>query len=212
MLVTDLVRYVAPEVLGCPSALIEREIVLATIDLCERGKAWSLTQEIGALTNGWREYSVELPTHARVARVERVFLDGKPLVPISIDDLPLVLPNWPTAQGPEPRYYNAPEDDETIVVYPIPTNPPTKTLSAKVTYAPTLAATVIDDRLASRHIEAIKQGALARLLDLPQQTWTDHVLAERRRLQFESSIQASRVDFEYDGVSGSLRVRPVPFG
>jgi hypothetical protein len=64
-----------------------------------------------------------------------------------------------------------------VLIAPLSGTTYTSGLSVRVAWKPTLAATVLDEKLASRYPDALIAGALHRLLSIPNQSWSNGGLA-----------------------------------
>lgn len=76
---------------------------------------------------------------------------------------------------------------------------------------PTLAANSIPGQLLTRWDRVIKAGALAYLLEVPGQPWTDPVQAVAKMREFQSGINNARADEQRDYQAGTFIARRRPF-
>ena len=212
MNVSDLIPFVAPEVPGCPDALIKQNLVLCAIEFCTETLAWQEIQDSLIVIDGQSELDVEVPTGARIVVVKDIWGASRRLRPVTMDQLFEVLPNWQEAAGSEPTYYNASSDWQTIKVYPIPMGANRARLRMRASYAPTLAATTLPDEVTTKYLDGITGGAKARLMAMPGKTWSNVQSAGIYRQQFNDQVLKAKIDVMHDRVQGSLSVRPHPFG
>lgn len=82
-----------------------------------------------------------------------------------------------------PRYYSTP-DPYVLRLYPKPSEGLGAVLWVDATLVPLPDATRLPNIAASHHFEPIFEGALARLLAMPNKPWTDPVMSMAYRAQF----------------------------
>jgi hypothetical protein len=68
-------KFIAPEVLGCPTLVIDRAVVDATRDFCRRTDAWRVTST-ASLIVGKEKYEVQVPDKADVCKILSVKAEG----------------------------------------------------------------------------------------------------------------------------------------
>ena len=198
---------VAPDVMGCPSIVMDSAILRAAIEFCEKSTAWRQMLASMTLIDGIAQYALTLPADSRlvVIREREVRLNGQVLTPVSN---PALLS--PTATG-VPTHY-AQRGHDVLILYPIPSSADGMTLTVFAVLAPKLSATTLPDILADRYYEAISEGAKAILKRMPNQPWSDAARAADHYRLFQTKTAEARIEFEYGLVAGSMTVKPRPFG
>lgn len=107
-------------------------------------------------------------------------------------DLNGTYPAWRESAGAEPRYFIQPSDDE-LILYPTPlvVEPDVRIRAA---YQPKLGSTRIGERVMRNYDEALVDGALHRILRMPNSPWSNPGAAEEARIRFEGAISRARVE------------------
>lgn len=211
MNVSDIVPFVAAEVPGCPEVLIKQSIVQAAIEFCVETLAWQEIQDPVALVDGSNELDMDIPRDARIVTVKDIWASNRKLRPVTMDQLFERIPNWQTATGTEPVYYNASADWQTIRIFPIPLDSQGAQITMRAAYAPKLTATTLPDEIVTKHLDGLTGGAKSRLMLMPGRAWTNTQLAGVYRVQFNDQILKAKIDILHDRVQGSVSVRPHPF-
>lgn len=209
-----LLPYLLPDVPGVPDITALQALRLSTIRFCEETLAWDEIQDPVPLEDGVNEYDLDVEQGSRIAAIKNVWLADRPLTPVSMEELSQRLPNWQTATGSDPVYYNAPADQNAIRIYPIPDGVEDfgKTMTLRVVYVPTLAATTVPDSVLNLYLEPIIHGAKYRLMVAPGKGWSNPQLAVYHQAEFEKGVHSAKIDILHEGVQGSLRVKPLRFG
>jgi hypothetical protein len=198
---------IAPFVGLCPSPVIDTAVLDACIDFCERSLAIRRNLDSFVTTIGVPEYDLAAvaPTDHKVVSVIRAWCDDVELAPLS--DMGAGKPA--ASYEPARPYWFADADSDTgsIVLYQRPDA--VYTVNVRAAVAPLRAATDVDAKLFEKHVEAIVNGALARIFAQPAD-WFDAAQAKARYGMFESAISESRLESVTGGVANAeLRVRPV---
>jgi hypothetical protein len=207
----DFLPHLLPDLPGCPDTLVKQQLLFGVIEFCQETHAWNEIQDPVRVLDKQYEVDVETPRGARVVAVKDVWASNRKLRPVTMPQLFELIPNWQTAEGSEPTYYNAGIDFRTIRIYPIPIGANRQTLTMRVAYAPEMSATAIPDELAIKYWDALIGGAKARLMTTPGKAWTNTALALYNRRLFEDGILKAKISALHDRVEGSLSVRPHPF-
>ena len=85
-------------------------------------------------------------------------------------------------------------------------------MTARVEFEPLITATSLPDLIMQRYQDAIEAGTKYRCMLMPKMPWSDTGLAAYWRAEFEKKIDEACIQKLHEGVSGSIRVRPIPFG
>jgi hypothetical protein len=207
----DLLPFLLPDLPGAPDALVKQHLVQATIEFCTETLAWEQIGDSLKVLEGRNELEVETPTDSRIVTVKDIWEGSRRLRPVTMSQLFEALPNWQTAEGSEPTYYNASTDWQTIRIFPKPLNSQGKTLRMRAAFAPKLTATTLPDEIVTKYIDGLTGGAKARLMAIPGKAWTNLQMAAFYRGVFENFVMKAKIDILHDRVQGSLSVRPHPF-
>jgi hypothetical protein len=116
---------------------------------------------------------------------------------------------WPTGTRPShpTRYAYVPEGQ--IALYPTPDA--VYDLTVTLVLQPTKGTNSIPESLLVKWDQALQDGALGYLLDIPDQPWTDPLQAERRRRAFQAAINNARADEQREYNAGVVVARKRPF-
>ena len=181
---TSLVKDILPYVPLCPDALVEQHIRSATIEFCERSKAYILDIDPFNTTAGVYEYDFDIPVATEVHQVLDMTHDGNDMDPISPRSLELNYPDWRNRTG-SPHVYLQ-KSSSLFWIVPVPSG--TKEVIASVALKPTRTSNNIDSTISNQYRDAIVYGALYRLLRMPNREWTDIGAAREYLAQFNSEI------------------------
>ena len=181
---TSLVKDILPYVPLCPDALVEQHIRSATIEFCERSKAYILDMDPFNTTAGVYEYDFDIPVATEVHQVLYMTHDGNDMDPISPRSLELNYPDWRNRTG-SPHVYLQ-KSSSLFWIVPVPSG--TKEVIASVALKPTRTSNNIDSTISNQYRDAIVYGSLYRLLRMPNREWTDIGAAREYLAQFNSEI------------------------
>ena len=195
MLLDALIGNVVIQAPGCSDLLAVDALCKSAIQLCEQTQAW---QETITQTTQVQDVDIDVPAHSRASAIRRVFVDGEliqPVMPDSVD---------PFEESDTPRgYYRVSENVLRLV--PAPSASVTLTIDAVL--APTHSANTIPDDLAERCRMAIVWGALAYLLAMPGQPWTQPTLAGAYQQMFDRYAANTALNDMRGRVRSTLRTR-----
>ena len=91
---STLVKEILPYVPNCPDTLVISNLRSATIELCERSKAYVYDLDPITTISGVYEYEFDQPTGTDVHSILWMTYDGDDLDPISPRSLELNYPDW----------------------------------------------------------------------------------------------------------------------
>ena len=207
----DFMPHLLTDLPGCPDSLVKQQLLFAAIEFCSETHAWNEIQDPITVIDKINEYDIEVPTGARVVAVKDVWASNRKLRPVTMDQLFELIPNWQTAEGSEPTYYNASTDWTTLRVFPRPLGANKARITLRVAYAPSMSATAIPDEIAIKFWDGLIGGTKARLMMIPGKAWTNAQLAMVHRRDFDDGVIKAKISALHDRVQGSLSVRPHPF-
>lgn len=169
----------------------------AAIEFCERTRMWQFTDEWAVNTDDCE--GLLSPAGSVIHEIDKVWFDGKELRKVTPSQLDGFLPNWrsgdekPTGQ---PGYVTQTEPN-TMVLVPYGTGTVRVTLYLK----PSQDCDQLPDFLADQHRETIAWGALARVLMIPNQSFTNPEMGA----VFGQSFQAKLDGKSTAGITGQQR-------
>lgn len=180
---------------GASDPLAVDALRMAAIQLCEKTSAWheSFTQNVRT-----QDIELDVPSQSRAVGIERVYINGSLISPITAGQADLF-----AQPGVPDGYYRT--EDNVLRLVPAPSD--AVSLSVDVILAPTYTATSIPDDLANRCRKALIYGALAQLLIVPGQAWTNPTLAVAYQQMHEQETSHISVQDSRSRVRSALRVR-----
>lgn len=155
---------------GCPETIVERMLRTAAGDFYRQSQAWRITTERTPVIRNRREVDLELPADTAPVRVFWAKLDGEPLRAVSERNLR-------EGEG-TPRGYATNGMARTLLLDCLPTESYLRNgLEVHCAVAPTTALVDLPDELFASHRDGILQGAIGRLLMMPNVPWANLQLA-----------------------------------
>jgi len=208
----DFLRFVRPHAPSCPDPVSEQYVRQAARTFCERTSCWRETSDIDISVEAFAPLA--LPSEAVLHKIEAAWFDDRPLTPITARqaaDLGMVprmrLFTGGTTDNAVPEgapEYLVQESFDTIRVYPYSAG----RLSVSMILKPSQDTNILPDFLFDHFAEIIAAGALAEMLELPGQTYTDPHKAARSRLLFREAIDRN-ANFNVKGQQRArIRTRP----
>jgi len=203
---------IAGRVQGAPSETIRQALIDATSEFCEKSRIWNEIQDAQIVVNGVSDYEVDLPSRAKPLSIETVWCGQRPLRAVTMGQLQTLLPDWQTAVGTEPLYYNSAFDWNTFRVYPMPLDVVGAQLRIKGSFQPSEDADTLPDFLWERWRTALTAGALALLQTQFGKAWFNLQQADINRTIFTSQIGDATIARMREGASNHMTVTPRAFG
>ncbi len=173
----------------CPDSLVESNLRSATIDLCERSKAYVHDMDPFNTVSGVYEYDFDIPVGTEVHQVLLMTEDGNDLDPISPRSLELNYPDWRNRTG-SPHVYLQ-KSSSLFWLVPVPSG--SKEVIASLALKPTRTSNNIDTAFSNHYRDAIIYGTLYRLLRIPSKEWTDVGAAREYLAQFNLETQQAEL-------------------
>lgn len=193
-----------PSVIGCPEPLAQQALLDSAIEFCGRSLAVTTTLDAVTLTAGIASFEVETPTNTTIAQVLNLWYDGRELDAAPYSEATAIA----SADG-EPRYYYGEDIDEVfnITLMPAPDRTVRSGVIVRAALKPTRSATTVHNILFERYAPAIVDGAMAILMAIPDQSYSN----EQKALVLGSSARhkanAARTDALHGRVQSSMSVK-----
>lgn len=211
MKISDLVRFVAIDVPGCPGPVIELAILETAIDFCRKTYAWDEIQDPVPVINGISQYDVDTPTDGEVVAIRAVWGFNRQLLPKTMAEIQRLLPNWQDGRSNQPVYYNAASTSPAFIrLFPIPENADGM-LTFRVAYAPKITSTTLDDDLVARYRDGLVSGAKARLMLNVGRAWTNPALAGVHVRAYENAKVEAKLAVMSENSPGTVTAQPKRF-
>ena len=201
----SLIRDILPYVPGCPDSLIETNLRSATIELCEKSRAYTFDLDPITTVSGIYEYEFDQPTGTDVHQILLATYDGHDLDPISPRSLELNYPDWRDRGGTPTVYLQKTPD--TFWLVPVPNS--NKQLIMTVALKPTRTTTSINTEFSDTYRDAILYGTVYRLLRIPQKAWTDPMASSDYFGLFNEQIRLAELKGRggYTGVKRTVKYK-----
>lgn len=167
---------------GCAEPAAFDALRAAAAEFCERTGLWRATLTIN--TASQEPDIMALPADSTMHAIELVLFNGRELERVTPEYLDERFSTWrtETATG-EPQYITQLVQDE-IRLYPFADGE----VSAFVRLKPTANADTLPDFLADRYRDTLQAGALAKILLLPGQPFTNPDLAMMFHARFQADL------------------------
>lgn len=176
---------VLPDVLGCPEPTVDRQLLLAAAEFCERGRAWRQILDPITTSAASPFYDISWPDQA----------DGVQLVGAALDNVDIdfeVADGTSLAQkvrGTSGRRRVLCQDLLQVQVLPTPADGQVLLLEAIL--KPAEGALGVPDFLFNRYGKAIAEGALSKLLLSSKAPWANPALAAVKKEIFDAAIKVA---------------------
>lgn len=191
---TEFLPMVLPLAPTVPEPVAEFNLRLAAIEFCERTRCWR--QIITKPING-AKITLVAPRYAAIHEFEHADWDGIPLSPVQFSDV--ALEDMTPDQG-QPEYISQASPDSVMLYPPVTTGTLTLSVFLKPRGGQEFggnpddpledAYNVVPQFLYAQHGEQIAFGALARILAIPQQSFTDTKMAAYYADRFRAAMDA----------------------
>lgn len=208
----QLLPYLLPEVPGVPDSLATQAIMRTCNDFCWETGVWNEIQDPIPVQDGVNEYELDTPKGAQIVTIKSIWMVNRELVPVTMERLQELIPNWQESQGSDPAYYNCPNDWSAVRIYPIPMGANSAKMTIRAIYTPDQFGSFIPQFLVDVYLDEILAGAKARLMQMPGKSWSNPALAGVNQTAFIDGITKAKVFIAHDKVAGSVRVRPMRYG
>lgn len=185
MKLKDCLPDAAPYLPGCPTPMILRHLSDAAREFCRETHIWE--EEIPPVypVEGVTRYQLDLPEEAEILSVKSA-TQGDESPELSINVFGVL------------KLHQAPENT-------------TKPIEVEAILQPVLGAEGIAGRILGDYREGIVQGALYRLLLMPNADWSNPELATLCQRRFRESVVDARTRKARGNTDRPMRVRPQPF-
>lgn len=172
---------IMPYAPGCPEPSAALAVVNAAQIFCERTRLWR-NEDRFELTGAECDV-VCAPDNAMLFEIEHAEVDGRRIDPIAWSDLNRDFPHWRDSDG-QARWYTQTQPG-TLQVLPYSA---TGTLRLSTVLRPAGDADQLPDFLFKQYRREIADGALADLLMLPAQSFSNPEMAQFYALRFSTRL------------------------
>lgn len=174
---SDFLSYVLPHAPACPEPVAVQYLRVAATEWCERTRCWRETDELPTAA-----YEIEVlcvPPFSSLHEIEAAWFDGRPLTPKSFHEA------WPDDRGDtgaRPRWITQAQPN-TVRLIPRGTG----TLRISMFLKPAPDADVVPGFLFDQWVQPLADGALARILALPDPAYANPTAAVVYRSAFDAA-------------------------
>jgi hypothetical protein len=197
----DMMPLVVPYLSGVPDISVKMALSRAATDFFARTQLWREELQPVSTVEGRAEVALTPPSQAKVESVLWVMCGVSELVHT---DARFVAPALVTQVG-SPRFFWI-VDDSRIHLHPIPDAAyPVRVMAA---LKPDTDTDEVEDWIFDTWADALADGAIWYLADIPNKHWSDAALAQTHKIRFDRAIANARVR---DLRQINLRVRPRGF-
>jgi len=188
---SELLDEVLPYLAADPSdPVTENAIKRTVIEFCAGSWIWKHLPDPLDVVAGESAYDLEPLSGSDVASVIAAELDGVPLAPKDVAWLNKEIPRWRTVAA-RPKYFTQ-VDTEQVILAALPDANITAGLTLTLALQPSQAATSFPKWIFNQYLYVLAEGALAKLMMMPNKPWTDIQNGADRRTKFEAGIANAR--------------------
>ena len=207
--VFDQLANVALVARKCPSTTLRRAYVMALRDWCAQTQ-WLRENITGASVADLQLYSLGSDPYVEIIAIYAMSgTDNSGSTPQIFQIYPSDSGSWnPNVQAQQPtRYAYVPEGQ--FALYPVPDKVYGLTVTAVL--QPKAEVAQIPSEPLKKYSTYIEAGALAYLLKLPGQPWTNLLEADKYDRMYRSGISNGKAEVQRNFNTGSQRARPRAF-
>lgn len=172
-------------------------IVQAAIEFCEKTRAWVDFDEY--TLSGIDPSGIIAPADSVIHEIATLNFNGEELQPRSPADMDNLVPGWRQGRARGNPMYFTQMTPNTVAVAPLQAG----RITAWLTLKPSPDARMLPDFLSDQYRQVIADGALARILVLPNQPFTNPTLAQAMLTNFQYKLMTLATK----GASGQQRAR-----
>jgi len=195
-----ILKIVLPRANHCPEPIAIDAIRTAAITFCERTKLWRSSDKF-KVSNGCNVVAV--PYGAVLHQIESARFDGNPLEPVSLSWLEENYPHWREVEGIGAKYITQVEPG-TVRVVPSASGE----LALTTILKPSNDAEELEDFLIDLYARTLADGALAEILAIPGQMFSNPDLAVYYGNRFERELSWLSSQYVRGQQRAPIRITP----
>ena len=186
--IDDCLPLILPRTPGCPEPIAFDAIRQAAIEFCERTRIWRDTDQFMADEFG----DIFAPAQSVIHQIEDARFDGHRLTTVSVQDLNERYPgyDWTTQSGDQPKYITQIHPN-TVKIVPAWEGMITMTILLK----PSNDAQELPDFIFDQYARTIADGALAEILMIPGQPYTNPQGGAMYSQRFQQRLDSIQVQW-----------------
>jgi hypothetical protein len=209
--------YVLPHAAQCPIPLAEQAVRVAAMEFCRKTLLVHQIFKVDVTANAV-DYTVTLPTDQKLTRVIKVLVGSKELASVpfsSITSAPALagaaVGDAVVTPGPATCFFQKDTGVPSFSLYPVPYTTVTGGMVYVAAFEPTETAATVADLLFLHWAREIGYGALAHVLAVAGQPFSDPTLAAVYAGKFEAAKDVGISQMRKGQTTASLAVRPRKF-
>lgn len=178
---------ILPYARNCPDPTIEAAVRSTVIEICEKTDIWNVELDpINAIAEQY-EYDLEPPAGALVHKILLVTdVNGDLLTPVTSGMLEQRYPNW--RNNPSRSKFYIKRDESLIWFCPAPSSAQANAFLIRAILKPTITSTSCDSWIMSDFRDAIINGAVARILQMPDKDWSNFKTSSVMFAKFQDNL------------------------
>lgn len=177
---------VLPELPGAPLPVVDHYLRNATIEFCERTRAYVVDLALIDAVAEQMSYPLVMPADTELVDVVSAKYLGESITPKSPGYLDDKYGDWTVETG-TPEHYTHQATDAILLV-PAPADAATDALKIKASIRPALSATGVDDWFFNLYRLSLAAGCKAKMMAMKDVTWADPERVALNLGAFESAI------------------------
>lgn len=168
---------------GCPEPIALDAIRQAAIEFCSSTRLWRYTDTFAFTGNS----EIATPDYSVLMEIENARMDGRALTPVSINYLNDAYPDqdWETLDASFPKYITQKSDGSFMVVPAVEGQ-----LKMTLILKPSNDAEELPDFIDNEYRRVITDGALAEIMMIANQPYSNPDLASVHSARFQQSLDS----------------------
>lgn len=179
--IESLTPFIMPRVPGAAEPVVFDAIRRAAQEFCETTRLWRYDDSFEA--SGEPDEIMAAPVGSYIFEIESARFDGRPLEPIALTDLERLIQDWRSLDNAAPKYITQAEPD-TVMLVPKGAGKVDLTLTLK----PSDDTELLPTWLIDKYSRAIADGAIAELMMMPGQPYSNPQLAGVHAQRFQARL------------------------
>ena len=195
---TSFYPYIVPHVSGCPEITIDTNLMSSIIEFSERTLILERDHDPVTIVKNISDYDFEPPiANHLVIKIINAWCQGSALEPIAPDVIqdPTIYnrfankDNTFTTGKPKNIFQ---KDERTFTLSPVPDETVAQSLTMRVALKPSRSATSVEDVFYEDYAEIIADGALSKLMMIPNNKFTNPQMAGVHLQRFVQGINKTK--------------------
>jgi len=206
---TDFVKYIHPDVMGCPEIAITDAVRDSIITFCEETHIWVGDEIAVDIVKGQRTYPLTSTPDEYIFNVDKVIYNGYTLSPTSVNELESAFPEWRRFESDPTNFYYY---RQAINLVGLPAKDETGALIVQPVVRPTRTSSTVPDWMFEEWVDGVAAYAKYKLHSMSNKPWTDPNKASSCYVDYTAYKTKARVMKEKSYGKVSRTVEPVRFG